>query len=682
MSDLLSIGLSGLGTSQTWLTITGHNITNVKTPGYSRQDAIQQTQVPQFSGAGYMGSGSQIVDVRRLASDFLTGQLRNATSQNSELSAFRSQIEQLDGLLSNTTTGVSPAMQRFFAALQAAANNPSSTEAREAVLAQAEGLGKTFNTLYDQLDKQNSLINQQLGALASQVNHLSQSVASYNDAIAKAKSAGAVPNDLMDARDEAVRKLSEMIGVTAVTQDDNSVSLFIGSGQPLVVGNTVSTLSVVPGLDDPTRYQVQLSNGNSIQNVTGLVSGGEMGGLLAYRNSALDSSYNKLGQLAITLADTINKQLGQGLDLAGKAGANLFGDINDPDITALRVLAKNGNTGNVHANLNITDTSKLNSSDFRLDFDGTSFTARRLGDDASMQVTVSGTGPYILSFKDANGVDQGFNLTLDQLPAAGDRFTLQPTRRGAADIETTLKNASQLAFAGTARTESTTENRGTGKIGAPTLTSGPSPVDPTVLQGAFGPNGISLGATLSADGKTYTLSSPLPAGWSYVDKDGNALTGSPTLTSGNTNTVRMAFTDPSGQKYSYEFELSGVPQNSDSFKLGFNDKGISDNRNALNLLALQTKPTVGGTDNTGSTYNEAYGGLVERVGTLTAQVRASSEASATVLKQAQDSRDSLSGVSLDEEAANLIQFQQYYGASAQVIQVARTLFDTLIGAFR
>lgn len=247
MSDLLSIGLSGLGTSQTWLTITGHNITNVKTPGYSRQDAIQQTQVPQFSGAGYMGSGSQIVDVRRLASDFLTGQLRNATSQNSELSAFLGQIDQLNSLLADNTTGVSPAMQRFFSALQTAAQNPSSTEAREAVLAQAQGLSKTFNTLYDQLDKQNSLINQQLGALTSQVNNLSQSVAEYNDAIAKAKSAGAVPNDLLDARDEAVRKLSEMVGVTAVTQDDNSVSLFIGSGQPLVVGNTVSTLSVVPG---------------------------------------------------------------------------------------------------------------------------------------------------------------------------------------------------------------------------------------------------------------------------------------------------------------------------------------------------------------------------------------------------------------------------------------------------
>ncbi|WP_438810534.1 FlgK family flagellar hook-associated protein, partial [Pseudomonas aeruginosa] len=151
-------------------------------------------------------------------------------------------------------------------------------------------------------------------ALTSQVNNLSQSVAEYNDAIAKAKSAGAVPNDLLDARDEAVRKLSEMVGVTAVTQDDNSVSLFIGSGQPLVVGNTVSTLSVVPGLDDPTRYQVQLTLGDSTQNVTRLVSGGQMGGLLAYRDTVLDSSYNKLGQLALTFADTVNKQLGQGLD--------------------------------------------------------------------------------------------------------------------------------------------------------------------------------------------------------------------------------------------------------------------------------------------------------------------------------------------------------------------------------
>lgn len=192
MSDLLSIGLSGLRSSQTSLTVTGHNITNVNTPGYSRQQSVQQTGIPQYSGAGYIGSGSQVVDVRRLASDFLFSQVRSATSQTNELSAFQGQIEQLDSLLSDTTTGISPALQKFFAALQTAAANPSATEGREALLAEAQGVSKSFNTLYDQLDKQNSLINQQLGSLANQVNSLASSVASYNDAIAKAKAAGGI----------------------------------------------------------------------------------------------------------------------------------------------------------------------------------------------------------------------------------------------------------------------------------------------------------------------------------------------------------------------------------------------------------------------------------------------------------------------------------------------------------
>jgi len=675
MSDLLSIGLSGLRSSQTSLTVTGHNITNVNTPGYSRQQSVQQTGIPQYSGAGYIGSGSQVVDVRRLASDFLFSQVRSATSQTNELSAFQGQIEQLDALLSDTTTGISPALQKFFAALQTAAANPSATEGREALLAEAQGVSKSFNTLYDQLDKQNSLINQQLGSLANQVNSLATSVASYNDAIAKAKASGGQPNDLIDAREETIRKLSELIGVQAVPQDDSSVNLFIGTGQPLVVGTTTSALQVVPGKDDPTRFQVQLVSGSAVQTITSQVSGGQMGGLLAYRDTALDASYNKLGQIAVTFADTVNKQLGQGLDLSGNAGSRLFGDINDPSITALRVVAQSTNTGTVSPSLNITDTSKLGASDYRLEFDGTNFTARRLSDNASINVTVSGTGPYTLSFADGSGGDQGFQVTMNSLPPAGDGFTLQPTRRGASDISTTLTHGDQLAFAGTARSEATTNNRGTGAIGQPKLTSGPSPVVVGELQNLFGANGLSL----SFDATTNTLTGALPAGatLNYVSP---STTG---LTSGQTNTLRLDYTDPgSGNKYSYEFTLSGEPQAGDSFTLGMNTKGISDNSNALALSGLQSKPTVGGTGSTGASFNDSYGGLVERIGTLTAQVRNNADASATVLKQAQDNRDSLSGVNLDEEAANLIQFQQYYSASAQVIQVARSLFDTLIGAFR
>lgn len=681
MADLLGIGLSGLRSSQTSLTVTGHNISNVNTAGYSRQEAVQGTRTPQYNGFGYIGSGSTVQDVRRLASDFLTGQLRSATSQNAEVSTFTSQLEQLDLLLSDSTTGVSPALQSFFAALQTAAQNPSASEGREALLAQAEGLSETFNTLYDQLDAQNTLINQQLGSLAGQINNLATSVASYNEAIAKAKGSGGDPNDLMDAREEVVRQISEMVGVQAVTQSDGSMSLFIGTGQPLVVGTTVSTLRAVPGTNDPGRFQLELVSGEAVQNVTTQVSGGQVGGLLAYRDSALDTSYNKLGQLALTFADTINQQLGQGLDLNGNAGSLLFGDINDPSITGLRVLASSTNSNvSVGAALNITDTSLLTASDYRLEFDGTNFSARRLSDNASIAVTTSGTapGPYTLSFADGSTppVDQGFEVTLNNLPSAGDSFTLQPTRRGAADIDATLTQADQLGFAGSARAEATLNNRGTGSISAPDLISGPSPIDVATLQAAFG-SGLSLEATVT--GSTYTLTDPLPTGWSYVDANGNALGASPTLNSGQSNTVRLAYTNGT-DTYTYEMQLSGVPQSGDTFTLAFNDKGISDNRNALALSELQSTGTVGGGKSL-TTYNDAYSGLVSRVGSLTSQARTNADAAEAVLTQAQNSRDSLSGVNLDEEAAKLVQFQQYYSASAQVIQVARSLFDSLLGAF-
>ncbi len=677
MADLLSVGLSGLRAAQTALTVTGHNITNVNTPGYSRQESVQQTNIAQFTGAGYIGSGAQVVDVRRLASDFLTNQVRTATSSNSELQSFKSQIEQLDSLLSNSTTGISPALQKFFASLQTASQNPSSVAAREAVLSQAGGLSDSFNTLYDQLDKQNSLINQQMSALTTQVNSMAASVASYNDAIARARGAGAEPNDLLDAREETIRQISEIIGVQSVEQTDGSVSLFVGTGQPLVVGNTASTLTAKPGIDDPMKYQIDLSINGVSQTISSQISGGEMGGLLAYRDTTLDKSYNSLGQMAIVLTDTINDQLGQGFDLNGRPGSQLFTDINEPTAASLRVLAQATNTGTATGSLNITNANLLTTSDYRLDYDGTNFTARRLSDGATMNVTVTGTGPFTISMADPGTTpptSQGFDVTINGTPNAGDRFTLQPTRRGAFDFGTELQSPDQLAFAGSARAQATTNNRGTGVISQPNLTAGPTPINPTDLQTLFG-----TGLPLTFDSATNTLNGTLPPGatLSYVSPSTTA------LTPGQNNTLRLAYTDPvSNNSYTYEFTVTGTPQTGDTFTLSQNTAGSSDNRNALKLIDLQTQKTVGTSGaGAGATYNDAYSGLVERVGSLTAQVRVNSDAAETVLTQAQNNRDSLSGVSLDEEAANLVQFQQYYNASAQVIKVAQSLFDTLIGAF-
>ncbi len=683
MSDLLSIGLSGLSASKTQLSITGHNITNVNTPGYSRQDASQATRSPQFSGAGYIGSGTTLVEIRRTYSEFLTTQLRSSTSLSSDVEAYKSQINQLDSLLAGTATGITPSLQKFFSALQTAAEDPANIPARQLVLAEAEGLSRRFNTVYDRLSEQNSFTNKQMSAVTDQVNRLAGSIGSLNEAIAVAAANGKQPNDLLDARDEAVRELSTYIGVTVVPQDDSSFNIFIGSGQPLVVGSSAARLEVVPGQGDPNRHEVQFVSGGSRQTITTQITGGELGGLIRYREEVLDSTMNSLGRLALVVSDQVNSQLGQGLDLKGQAGSALFGNYNDEALAKLRVNAFVGNTSNAQPALNITDTSVLTTSDYLMTFDGTlpdGYSARRLSDGQPITVELDSG---VLTFTDQNGRDQGFEVVVgNPPPALNDKFSLQPTRRGATDIKTVLDQADQLAFAAPVRAESNLQNAGTGVISQPDMLSGPSPIDIDDLNTAFG-NGLNLQATANADG-TYTLTDPLPTGWSYVDSSGNDLGASPELKSGNTNTVRLAHTDG----YQFEFSLSGRPQTDDSFTLKFNQSGVSDNRNALKLVDLQGKQTVGvslGADGkviSGVSLTDGYGELVERVGTLTAQARMDSEATGAILKQAKDNRDSLSAVNLDEEAANLIKFEQYYNASAQIIQVARSLFDTLISIFR
>ncbi|MDI9736268.1 flagellar hook-associated protein FlgK [Stutzerimonas stutzeri] len=671
MADLLSIGLSGLAASKTQLSITGHNITNVNTPGYSRQDATQATRSPQFSGAGYIGSGTTLVEVRRSYSEFLTSQLRSSTSLSADVEAYKSQINQLDSLLAGTTTGITPSLQKFFSALQTAAEDPANIPARQLVLAEAEGLARRFNTVYDRLSEQNNFTNKQMAAVTDQVNRLAGSIGILNEAIAIAAANGKQPNDLLDARDEAVRQLSGYIGVTVVPQDDSSFNVFIGSGQPLVVGSKVARLEVVPGQGDPNRHEVQFISGGSRQGITSQITGGELGGLIRYREEVLDSTMNSLGRLALAVSDQVNTQLGQGLDLKGQVGSALFGNYNDPALAKLRVNAFVGNS-NAQPLMNITDTSVLTTSDYLMEYDGSSYKVRRLSDNQLMTVAENPVGT--LSFTDKNGRDQGFQVVLgNPAPTAGDKFSLQPTRRGASDIKATLDQADQLAFAAPVRAQSTLQNSGTGAIGQPNLLSAPSPIDPAALAAAF------EGLTLTYDGSGLTLPTPAPAG----------LVLSPsTVTAGQTNTLNLTLTTgtaPNEQQYSFEFTLSGRPAAGDTFTFNYNQSGVSDNRNALKLVDLQSKQTVGvtaGIAGSGFSFTDGYGELVERVGTLTAQARMDSEATGAILKQATDNRDSLSAVNLDEEAANLIKFEQYYNASAQIIQVSRSLFDTLISIFR
>ncbi|KJS23681.1 MAG: flagellar hook protein FlgK, partial [Pseudomonas sp. BRH_c35] len=593
---------------------------------------------------------------------------------------YKSQIDQLDSLLAGTTTGITPSLQKFFSALQTAAEDPANIPARQLVLAEAEGLARRFNTVYDRLSEQNSFTNKQMSAVTDQVNRLAGSIGSLNEAIAIAAANGKQPNDLLDARDEAVRQLSGYIGVTVVPQDDSSFNVFIGSGQPLVVGSTVAKLEVVPGQGDPNRHEVQFISGGSRQGITSQITGGELGGLIRYREEVLDSTMNSLGRLSLAVSDQVNTQLRQGLDLKGDVGEALFGNYNEPALAKLRVNAFAGNS-NAQPVLNITDPSVLTTSDYLMEYDASGPKVRRLSDNQLMNVTDTTPPTGVLTITDKAGVDQGFQVVLGSpAPVAGDKFSLQPTRRGAADIKATLDQADQLAFAAPVRAESNLQNAGTGAIGQPDMTSGPSPISISALQGLFGSNGATLTFT---EPDTVTITGGT-AQFRSVDDS----TTPPTVSYSATATIQPGQSNSlvvGDANYQFEFSLSGTPKDNDRFAMAFNQSGVSDNRNALKLVDLQTKQTVGvdaAVNGSGFSFTDGYGELVERVGTLTAQARMDSEATGSILKQATDNRDSLSAVNLDEEAANLIKFEQYYNASAQIIQVARSLFDTLISSFR
>ncbi|MEO9332269.1 flagellar hook-associated protein FlgK [Ectopseudomonas guguanensis] len=681
MADLLNIGLSGLSANKTSLAVTGHNIVNVNTPGFSRQEAVQATRIPQFSGAGYIGSGTTLVDVRRIYNEFLNTQVRSSTALNSDTQAYLSQINQLDSLLAGSTTGVTPGLQRLFAALQTAAEDPANIPARQLALSEAEGLAKRFNTIYDRLYEQNAFLNKQLSAVTDQVNQLATSIAGYNDAIAVAASNGQAPNDLLDAREEAVRKLSEFIGVTVVPQDDNSYNLFIGSGQPLVVGSKAARLEVTPGQSDPLRSEVQFVSGNSRQGITSLITGGEMGGLLRYRQEVLDQSLNAVGRLALSVTDQMNRQLGQGLDLNGQFGNELFRSINDPLLLSQRSLARVGNS-DTSANLavTLTDTSRLTTSDYEVQFtSATEYVVRRVSDGTLFPPTPA---TFDITTVPAPEVD-GFSLGVSSGTfAAGDRFLLMPTRNAGRDIRADMKNPEELAFAAPLKAETSPANIGTGRITQPKLLTEINIYDPaaqadleTSLRNAP-PLRIVMGA---GGGATQS--------YDVVDINGNVIdTGSIVPGQDNALTISVPANPPAvPAAFDYQVTISGRPQAGDNFSVSFNTNGVSDNRNALNLVNLQNKSVIGvnpgAPTTTGSSFSDAYGDLVERVGTLTSQARVDSQATAAILKQATDNRDSVSGVNLDEEAAKLIQFEQYYQASAQIIQVARSLFDTLINTF-
>lgn len=641
-SGIFGTATSGLLAFQRALNTTGHNIANANTPGFSRQRVELQTQTPQATGAGYIGTGVLTNSVTRYYDQFLVDRVRTNTSSSSNVDTYYQYASRIANVLGDANAGLNGALESFFNAAQTLANDPTSIPARQLVMSEGESLVSRFQYLDDQLGNARKELNGQLGNMLQDVNTLSNSIADMNRQIvvATGRAGGQPPNDLLDRRDVLLSQLSELVSVTTLAQDDGSLNVFIGSGQALVTGFSAAKLGLAGSPYDATEKDITYNVGGASSVITGNISGGQLGGLLTFRDEILDVAQNSLGRIAAVLGSALNDQQALGMDLDGNLGAALF-SLGTPQTSASN---NNAGTGTVNTSYDAANINALTTKDYIISFNGAVW---NLSDVDGNAITVTGAGTVGSPF-----IAEGLSIVVGGAPAAGDQFQIRPTRNAANDIGLALSGPRGLAAAAPVRiTEATNAN------GLPTNSGA----------GKFTYSGVNSGYTALAANVTFTFNSGTNQ---LVYTDGGAVSGTlaynPATDSGNNFTVAGV-----------NFKVTGAPLNGDAFVLGNNTGGTGDNANALQMAGLQTALTV---ENGTTNFQGAYGQLISEVGSRTRQADISSSAQRALLSQAQQDRDALSGVNLDEEAANLVRFQQAYQAMAQVINVAETMFQTLLNS--
>ena len=640
-TNILSIGQSALNAAQVGLSTTGHNIANASTPGYSRQVVIQRAAAAQNYGFGYIGQGTGIGAIERVYNEITAKQLINSQSTSNQLSTYSGQMQQIDNMLSDATAGLSPTIQDFFGSMQALSTNPSDTASRQATLSSAEALASRFHSLDSRLNEMRDGINTQLTSSVGLVNSYATQIAKFNDSIQIAYSAnGNPPNDLMDQRDQLVNELSKEIKTTIVKQDGVNYNISIGNGLPLVIGNRNYSITTMNSPTDAGRLELAyVNNGKSTILGTDSLPGGVIGGLVQFRNDSLDNIQNQLGQVAIALADTFNQQHRQGLDSNSKPGTNLF-TIPSPE-THPNV----NNTGSAVVNTTLTDVSALTSSNYKLKYDGSQYTVTRLSDNVAQSFA---TLP-----QKVDGMQ--FAITSGSM-LSGDNFLVRPTFNGASGIKVAITNVAQLAMGAPAVTGTkNVANTGTASISSTTTESGYS---------------------------ASALSSPITFSFSAGELTSSSITQAVTVTVGSTATTYPAGTPvpyTAGAKITVagvSIVMTGAPNNGDQFSISAtSSNSVGNNSNSLLLNALRTKNTM---NNASTSYEGAFNQLVSSVGNKTRELTITSAAEEQTLALATAQQQSVSGVNLDEEATNLLRYQQAYQAAGKMMQIASQMFDVLL----
>lgn len=648
MAGLMSLGTRAMFANYATLQTIGNNIANANTPGYSRQQVELGTAGGQSTGAGFFGQGVSVQTVTRASDAFLTRDAAMSKSQAARDAARLEQLERLEKVFPTGESGLGYAAGDLLNAFVDVANRPQDASARQVVLARAEELASRFRAADSQLDALQSGVTEDVKNSVTVVNTLAKRVADINRQIAAAQGSGHAPNDLLDQRDQLISEIGSYVQVTTIEADDGSLGVFIGGGQRLVLGSNAQQLKVVPDAYDAAKVRLAISEagGERLLPEDSLVAG-KLPGLLAFQNQDLADARAMIGQLASAIAGAVNRQQSLGLDLGQPAGsgAPIFA-LGAPAALPASTNARDAG-GNFLSSVSLTvaDPKQLQASDYELRTDASTpgqYFLTRLSDSVTRTVA------------DGDTVD-GFTLAIGTpAPGATDRFLLQPVSQAAQGMARVLNNPNGIAASSPVVATVASGNTGTATVGSLTVTS--TALDPTQT----------ANISFTDDSGNYN--------WELRDASNAVVSsGTGTWTAGSTIALN-----------GFELTLAGVPRSGDAVQVAPTTFPAANNGNALSLLALRDAGIVGehllagGVVSAGESITSAYASAMADIGVRVQSARSSSNISTAVATNAEAARAGVSGVNLDEEAARLIQFQQAYQAAAKVLQVAQSVFDTLL----
>lgn len=664
--NLLNIANSGVRASSELIQTTSKNIANVNTEGYVRERTEFSTMIDNQVGRG---------ETYRLLNEFAQQQLNRDTSNKAFFDQFTSEASRIDTLFSQEANSLSTSINSFFNNLQEALNQPSSSVARSLVMTDAESLVDQMDRLSGILAEQKSVVNEQLDIFTDEANTLIENISFLNNEIVvvNGTDSAADATSAYNERDKAIRELSELIDIETLDGPNGEKLVFMGTGESIVMQDGSFNLFSIKGDPDPNlkTFELDVNGGKAVSlEIDTDKLKGKIGGLLSFRDDILIPAQSQIGQMGLVIADAFNQQNQLGMDANGELGGNIF---SIPSVNGLAYDANTGGSG-ITATLEAGKGSELPASDFIITY--ISPTAVEIqpidnkGEPLGTPSTADVTAGVINSSTVTSGESFGLDMQVVGTANTGDQFQIKLSSGAAGNVSLVTDRGENLALASPIRGLADIDNIGTGLISSSEVND--------VSTGSFSSSPLSLtngpiSIVKTANADEYTISD-----------------GVNTSTFVATEPTENMLSQAGGAfaNYGFDFDITGIPKVGDSFTVEVNEGGYDDNRNGLKLADLQNEDLIrknvvaSSTADNGITFNQAYASLVTEIGAVTGQAITSGEAFTALAQQSEAWYESLSGVNLDEEAANLLRFQQSYTASAQILTTAQTIFDTLISAAR